>query len=79
MRGLTLLELLGLYALVIGLGGIIGSAFLVSVALGVLAVGLIGVIAGPTLLYLAAAREQAARDNGQHAAGGNAPQIRSAA
>lgn len=78
MRGLTLMELLGLYALVLGLGGIIGAAFLVSVALGVLAIGIIGTLAGPTLLYLAAAREAAAKASGQHA-GGSAQQLRSAA
>lgn len=69
MRGLTLLELLGLYALVLGLAAIVGAAFLVAVPLGVLAIGLIGVISGPTLLYLSAAREQAAKVNGQHSGG----------
>lgn len=70
MRGLTLTELFGLYALGIGLLGIIGAAFLVAVALGVLAIGVLGVILGTSLLYLAAAREQAAKLNGQHTAGG---------
>ena len=70
MRGLTLLELAGLYALLFGLGGVIGAAFLVSVALGVLSIGVIGIITGPTLMYLSAAREAAAKANGLHAVGG---------
>lgn len=76
MRGLTLLELVGLYLLVIGLGSVIGAGFMVSVALGLLALGVIAVTAGFGLMYLSAAREAAARENGLHAAGGK---LRSAA
>lgn len=65
MRGLTLMELLGLYALGIGLLAVIAAAFLVSVPLGVLAIGVVGLVTGPTLLYFAAAREAAAKANGQ--------------
>ena len=78
MPGVKLLEIIGLYALVLGLGGLIGAAFLVSVALGLLAIGLIGVTVGLGLLLLAAAREARAQVNGQHTANGAAP-LRSAA
>jgi len=71
MRGLTLMELVGLYLLVLGLGGVIGAAFLVTVALGVLAIGVIGITGGLSLIYLAGAREAAAQAKGLHAVGGN--------
>lgn len=77
MPGVKLLEIIGLYAMVLGLGGLIGAAFLVSVALGLLAIGLIGVSLGLGLLLLAAAREARAQVNGQHAGGSG--QLRSAA
>lgn len=78
MPGIKLLEIIGLYAIVLGLGGLIGAAFLVSVALGLLAIGLIGVSLGLGLLLLAAAREAAAQAKGQHTVGGNGA-LRSAA
>lgn len=79
MPGVKLLEIIGLYAMVLGLGGLIGAAFLVSVALGLLAIGLIGVSLGLGLLLLAAAREAAARQNGQHTTGTNTGAMRSVA
>jgi hypothetical protein len=57
VRGFSLGELFGLYALVIGLGSIIAAAFLVSVPLGLLAVGAIGTLLGTTMLYLAAVKQ----------------------
>jgi hypothetical protein len=82
MRGLNVLELVGLYLLAIGLLAGIGAGFVVSIGLGLLVVAVEGVSVGLGLMVLAAAREAQARANGAHAAGaqgGAGPQIRSAA
>ena len=71
MRGLTLMELVGVYLLVIGLGAVVGAGFVVSTALGLLALGVVGVTVGLGLMYLAAAREAAAKASGQHTVGGS--------
>jgi len=77
MRGLNVLEAVGLYLLAIGLLAGIGAGFVVSVGLGLLVVAVEGVSLGLGLLMLATAREAAAKANGQHTSTG--PQIRSAA
>jgi hypothetical protein len=79
MRGLNVMELVGVYLLAIGLLAGVGAGFVVSVGLGLLAVAVEGVSLGLGLMALAAAREAAAQAKGQHTVGGNGPEIRSAA
>lgn len=78
MRGLNVLELVGLYLLGIGLLAGIGAGFVVSIGLGLLVVAVEGVSLGLGLLVLATAREAAAKTNGAHTTGGTG-QLRSAA
>lgn len=79
MRGLNVLELVGVYLLALGLLAGIGAGFVVSIGLGLLVVAVEGVSLGLGLMLLATAREAQARANGAHTAGGAGPQIRSAA
>lgn len=65
------MELVGLVALAAAFGLIVGGAFMASVIAGVFTLGGLLLLTGIGLLYLAAVREARARENGQHAAGGN--------
>lgn len=76
MVGLSVTELVGLVALTAAFGLIVAGAFMASVLAGVFTLGGLLLLTGISLLYLAAAREAAAKANGQHTAGG---QLRSAA
>jgi len=68
--GLTVTELVGLLALIAGLGLTIGGAFMASVLAGIFTLAGILLLVGISLLYLAAVREARAKQNGQHTVGG---------
>jgi hypothetical protein len=69
--GVKPMELVGLVALTAAFGLIVAGAFMAAVIAGVFTLGGLLLLTGIGLLYLAAAREARARENGQHASGGN--------
>lgn len=78
MRGLNVLEIVGVYLVTVGLLAGVAAGFWVSVGLGLLAVAVEGVTVGVGLVVLAGAREAAAKASGQHA-GGQLQGVRGAA
>jgi hypothetical protein len=69
--GVKPMELAGLVALAAAFGLIVAGAFMAAVIAGVFTLGGLLLLTGISLLYLAAAREAAAKATGQHAVGGN--------
>lgn len=69
--GVKPMELVGLVALTAAFGLIVAGAFMAGVIAGVFTLGGLLLLTGITLLYVAAVREERARQNGQHTVGGN--------
>lgn len=68
--GVKPMELVGLVALTAAFGLIVAGSFMAAVIAGVFTLGGLLLLTGGTLLYAAYVREERARQNGEHAAGG---------
>lgn len=60
-----IIEIVGLFIVVVGCGFVVGAAALVSTVLAVLAVGLFLVLAGVIAVYVATALEKKAKADGR--------------
>lgn len=76
---LLVMELFGLLAIVAAFGLVTAGGFMISVIAGVFTLAGLLLLSGIGLLLLAAYREAAARQNGQHASPAGDGRLRSAA